>query len=237
LSKVQAKQIERLFMAPIQATALSFAAGATAAVTAVLTTLASTAGNGGVAVPVQVSSTTTQGFVVSGVNNRVEIYNSTTKQKMDDNTPAQNEVYGRLTFAASVYTVSLFVLINGVETAYTLPATTTVDLEVVYQFDFDKLPVDALVGLSSRNVDNDAGGGATRIRSERVTVTGANTLAALTVPYAGAGMFLLNVNGQTKTTLGGSPAFTVAGTAITWSAANALFSLATTDTVEAIYAF
>jgi hypothetical protein len=238
MAKTAAKQIDLLMMASLQVAGLSFTAGASLNVTAALTTAAATAGRGSIAVPVQVASTVTPGFVTSGSDARVEMYNATTKQKIDDNTPAQNEVYGRLTQASGVYTLTTYVLIAGVETAYPIPVTTPFDIEVNYQFELHTLPANAFIGVQSRNVDNDSGGGGGRYRYERVTVTGANTLVALSVAYAGSGIFKLHINGKTETALGGGTApFTVAGTAITWSAVNAGYALATTDIVEAEYAY
>ena len=67
-------------------------------------------------------------------------------------------------------------------------------------------------------------------------MTGTDTLAALSVAYVGTGPFLLYVNGKQERFTGAAPAFTVAGTAITWNAANAGYALETTDEVTVAYA-
>lgn len=73
-----------------------------------------------------------------------------------------------------------------------------------------------------------------RIQTDKLSVTSTNTLSALSATYAGT-FFLLIVNGQTLNTVGASPPFTVSGTAVTWSAANAGYNLETTDSVVAVY--
>lgn len=71
---------------------------------------------------------------------------------------------------------------------------------------------------------------------EALTVTSVNTLSALSNSAVGT-LFMLIVNGVVYTTAGGAPPVSVSGTAVTWNATNAGFSLATTDKVIAIYSF
>lgn len=75
-----------------------------------------------------------------------------------------------------------------------------------------------------------------QIYSEQLTVTAPNTLAH--TANAPNGIFTqLIVNAGTYLSVGTSPAFSVSGNTITWSSANAGFSLATTDTVIALYTY
>lgn len=75
------------------------------------------------------------------------------------------------------------------------------------------------------------GGGSVGFYSQAVNPTGTNTFPALTNSYTtgSSGVAIMNVNGVTYTDHDSSPAFSVSGTTITWNAANAGFSVATTD--------
>ncbi len=230
---LQSKQIQRFLKAYIGLTAFSFAAGTSSVITTVVTSAAGTAGDGGVAVPVQVFSSTTEGFVTTG-NNLAPVWVSATKQRLVD--ASNNEVYGRVTQAAGVYTLSLFSSIAGTETAFTLGSTTNVDFMVPYQFSFEHLPSDSLITIPEKYVGDDPVPAGGRMRAEVVSITALNTLAALSVA-AVAGSAFLYINGKEEDTLGGSPATTFSGTSVTWSAANAGYSITTTDRAVAYYPF
>jgi len=215
------------------------ASGNSSTITTAITTALSTAGEGSTAVPVQaVGGGNTIGVVTSSPNNRVEIYNATSKQKIVD--ASNNEVYGRLTEATGVYTLSYFVLpSSGTETAFTFASATNIDFEFNYRFPFDRLPADAIVSARARNVSDDpaaiAGGGLTP-RAELLTVTALNTVSNLSFVPANSGIINLIVNGESFDSFGGANApFSVSGQAITWSAANAKMALETTDRVIARY--
>lgn len=77
---------------------------------------------------------------------------------------------------------------------------------------------------------------ATRIKVETLTVTATNTLSSLSSSYA-TPLAMLVVNGVSYVLTGGSPPFSISGTTVTWSAANSGVTLATTDSVVAIYSF
>lgn len=149
---IKSKQIEKNLATSIQISAFS-GAGADDVVTSVITTALSTAGNGGVSVPLQVStSVDVIGVITSSPNNRVEIWNATTKDKIND--VNGEEVFGRLTQSGGVYTLTYFSLnpTTGAETAHTLAAT-SIDFEFNYRFDFERFPTDApiAVGATQRN--------------------------------------------------------------------------------------
>jgi hypothetical protein len=308
---VQSKQISKLLSANLYASSFTFPAAASSNVTAALTTAAATAGNGNVAVPVQVATPTTEGFITAAGKNRAEVYaagitqvlstgdtdgttgvvtnvlpNTTAivvgmvlnaaiagipagslvtaktpttvtfnavstsavvaasftvqtvpgEQKLKD--AYDNEVYGRLTQAAGVYTLSLYSIISGIETSYVPALAVVIDFVTSYKYSFEHLPEDALVGSSIRHVGDDPVAGAQRTKDELVTVTAINVLALLSTSYVVGGFVTLTVNGQVIDRFGGvAAAFTVVGTTITWSAVNAGFSLVPGDRVVAEYAY
>lgn len=67
---------------------------------------------------------TVEGVVVIAPNNLVKILNSANQTQFLDATG--NKIYGRITWAASVWTLSYFSDINGTETAYTWAAPATI---------------------------------------------------------------------------------------------------------------
>ena len=125
---------------------------------------------------------------------------------------------------------------NGVETAYTMAAGTSINFEAPYVFTFDHLPYTAIAAMIERHIAPDLATFGYRETSEALTVTAANTLSNLAYAPTGAKTQLI-VNGIVYMPNGASPPFTVSGKAITWSAANAGFPLATTDEVKAAYAY
>lgn len=229
MSLLQAKQINKQLAAYVRVSGFS-ASGTSDPVTTDITTVLSTAGEGAVSVPLQVADTTNIGVITTG-NNRVEIYDATTKLKLQD---GGNEIYGRLTESSNVYTLSYFTLVAGVETAYSF-ATTVIDFEFAYKFDFNRLPFASIINVKTRNVSDDpsnSGTGGLGI-VEVLTVTAPNTLANLTkTPNGGVILF---VNGQGITSADSPAAFTRSGKELTWSATNAGYALATTDLVVANY--
>jgi hypothetical protein len=217
--------------------AINFSAtGASSVVTTPITTVLSTAGDGGVSVPLQVFTTTAVGLVTTGADNLVLVAATASKKPIAD--AAGNEVYGRLTEATGVYTLTYYTLVAGVETAYTFASATNIDFYFVYQFDSDRMPRNAGVSISARMVQNDPAGVAASgfSKFEKLTVTALNTLSALTIAPSSTTAIKLEVNGKTENPFGGAnAAFSVSGTAVTWSATNAKYSLKTTFDVVAFY--
>jgi hypothetical protein len=72
------------------------------------------------------------------------------------------------------------------------------------------------------------------IQTDLLTIVTVNVVPALSQATNGR-LILMVVNGQVLTNKGASPPFTASGTAVTWSAANAGFSLESSDDVIAIY--
>lgn len=231
--KIQSKQIEHIQSAYVRVAGFS-ATGATGNATTAITTALGTAGRGGVAVPLQVSTgEDSVGVVTTGAHNRVELYSATSKQKISDSTG--NEVYARLTQSGGVYTLTYYSLVAGTETAYTFDESTSIDFEFAYRFDFHRIPADAGIGVKQRNVDDDSDGGGGDAFQEQLTVTALNTLSALSKTPVSSTAVLLFINGVAYSPVGGSAPFSVSGKTITWSSANAGFDIETTDRVVAGY--
>lgn len=230
---VKAKQIEKNLSAYVRVGAFS-ATGTDDVVTTPITTALNTAGDGGVSVPLQPSTAVgTIGVITTSPNNRVEIYNATTKEKIND--ASGDEVYGRLTHSGGVYTLSYFTLpSSGTETAYNFASSTSIDFEFSYRFDFGRYPTDGAIAVRARNVSDDPAAGGGRTVVEQLTVTGQNAIANLTFTPTTTANVLLIVNRAVYETLG-TAAFSVSGRTITWSAANAGFNIETTDRVIASY--
>lgn len=231
--KIRAKQNQRYIAASVPVSAFS-ANGGSGTVTTAISTALSTAGDGGGSVPVQVLSYPGEGIITSGTNNRVEIVDATTKEKIDDG--SGNEVYGRLTESGGVYTLTYYKLVAGVETAHSFGGATSIDFEFGYCFSFENFPYDALVGQRSRLVYQDpqvAASGA-RMWIEIRTPTAQDTIPDLTKTPTDADQVFLFINGQMHDSQSGG-SFTIATRAITWNAANAGFNVETTDRVIAQY--
>ena len=225
------KQIKKILAAPVRVNNVATGAAASKVVTSDLTTALGTAGDGGVSVPLQVSASLGLGVITTTTANKVQIYDNTTKDKLSDG--SGNELYGRITEAAGVYTLSFYSLVAGVETAYTFGTTTNIDFEFSYRFDFYRLPTDALVAIASRNVADDVNTRGGVFKMEVVTVTAQNTLQALSkTPIANT--LKLQVRGKTEHCLSGG-AVSAIGKTMNWSTVNAGYNLETTDEVIAEY--
>ncbi|MCJ2021048.1 hypothetical protein MKK84_27110 [Methylobacterium sp. E-065] len=235
-----AKQLIKPILAPIGATGFNSAGGTSEPVTAILTTLVSSAGDGGKAVPLQAGSLRVgsqfgqQGFCVTAPYNDVLVFDGATGKDFDDGNG--NEVYGRLSNASSVWTLNYFSKIAGVETAFAMPASKVLDLEFNYVFSFDALPSTAFIGVRARHVGPDPAAYGWREQSDSLTVTALNTLSALSRTPDGRKL-TLNVNGIIVPSGGATPAFTFSGTTLTWSPTNAGYPLETTDVVAATYTY
>lgn len=239
MSQVQAKQIQKVFAGPTFINGFTVAlAGTSVDVTAPITTALATAGNGGNSVPLQVSTATgnpageeqfTSGVITTG-NNLVSVKDAD-NQAIDDG--AGNEVYGRITEAAATYTLSFFSAPAGVETPFNLPAQ-DINFDFNYRFEFEDAPADIAIAARAVIVNDDPSQNGGRKIMEITPVTALNTIGGGLGFTPIASTVQLEVNGVTEDELAGG-AFSVAGTAITWSAVNAGYNLQTTDRVVAIY--
>ena len=217
---IQRSQLDFILTAPILGIGLTVT-GLSVNASAAIATLLATAGRGAVSVPVQVStSDNVIGLITTGVN-RVTLRNSTTKDQIRSGT---EEVYGKLTQAASIYTISFFFNNAGVETAYSFSASTPVDFTVSYRFDAARLPTDALIAVSGTLLSTDlvgAGGGTPALLfTEPLTIATLNTLPPLSKTPFNANFVHLVINSATYFSTTPAPVFSISVKALTWIAAN-----------------
>ena len=228
----QAKQIFKLLSAMIGVAGFTTGTANNDTITAPLTTVLSTAGNGGTTVPMQVGSATQMGIGYgSAAANYIPIYLSGA-QKTKAQDINGNDIYAKLS-ATNVLTY--FSAPGGVETAYTWPAATAIDFEVPYIFSFDALPIGALVGVTERHVAPDPKGAGMRFQNDVLVPTAVNTLPALSLVPNGVSTFVF-INGV-RYLVGTGQGFTLVGQQITVVPAVLGFSVATTDDVEAVYSY
>lgn len=218
-NRIQRKQLDWIKGVPVEIVGFASTASDSAVVTTAISTALSTAGRLGGAVPVQITTNTeTQGIVTTGANARSEIKLTATGKKIDGDGEG-NEVYGRLTEAAGVYTLSYFYNdATGTEQTYTFASSENINFTICYRYRSDDIPVDALYGILSRDIQQDPGTSVFIPVDEVVTITGTNTFAALSQIPNPLTAFKLKVNGVPFDSLAGSPV-SVAGTTITWTPA------------------
>lgn len=225
---VQPKQIDKVLACPVCLTGFTTTVATSDTVTTVLGTALSSAAVGGGSVPLVVSpNDTTPGVITTAPNNRVEIWDDTTKLKIEDG--AGNEVYGRITEAAGVYTLSYYSLVAGAETAFTFDGR---DIEFCfnYRFTFKDISGDCILYSPSRNVNDDPTVNKQGIcYGECLTVTALNTLSDLTYNPSAFPCFHLTVNGVAYCVGAGGPA-SITGKVVTWNPTD-LFDLEVGDCV------
>lgn len=239
---IQSKQVSKLVASRVTVAGYNYTAGVGVTSfdgTVDMTTALATAGNGGIPVPVQQYIQGTQSGVITAGRNIVEIYDSVTGLKMYADTAAGEEIYGRVTFAAGVYTIGLFTMIAGVETAYEFLTNQVIDYVFPYVFTFATLPEDALLGIKSTYVNDDPTSGLSdpRTYTEILPVTGLNAIAGgITFPYT-TGVAWMSVNGQWLSTLDGSFTLAAGLQTVVWNNAIAGYNLDTTDVVTIKYPY
>ncbi len=234
MSLLLAKQIGKLLTATVGIAGFATAGGTSDTITTALTTALATAGNGGVSVPLQVGSATQEGVDTAAGFNLAKVFLSASGKTLTDGNG--NDVYGKVSVAGAVWSIAYFSAPGGVEAAFAMPAAASIAFDVPYIFSFADLPLRALTAVAERHVGPDLAAYGFRSQGDALTVTAANTLSALSQTAAGT-FFLLVVNGLAYTALGSNPPFSVAGTAVTWSAANAGFALMPGDDVKAVYSY
>lgn len=228
MSFITAKQIKKFLEAKRAVTGFTTTLGTSNTITTQLGSLASSNG-----VPAQVANkvTETVGFIISG-NNKAEIWLASSKDAIQDG--KGNEVYGKITKPGADYLIEFYSLINGVETAYSMPAGRIIDFTVNYYFDFGRLPDDILTKISAIEVGEDPDSKAGEY-IELLTVTAINTVSDLTKsPISNSEPMQLIINGQVEDNLVNG-AFFINGKAVTWSFTNSGYNLETTDRVVAKY--
>jgi LysM repeat protein len=234
---IQPKQIQKILAGVIKFTGLTAAisTGSTVVTTQLATALSTAAAGGGSVALLNSTNNTLPGIPTSVPGNKCEIWNSTTKEKLA--TASGNyEIYGRLSFASSIWTLSYYYLDGtGTEQSYTFLANTTIDVDFVYRFQFTDFPTDGLVAILTRNVYFDPVGSGAAAIFEKLTVTSTNTLANISQAPGFPLKTLLFVNGKTEVAVGLTPPFTISGNVVTWNQSNAGYILETTDDVTIEY--
>lgn len=238
MSMIESKQIRKNLSSWVRVSNFSVS-GDDADVTTPITTALSTAGEGGVSVPLQPlgGSNLIGVHETTGQLNRCNVYDHDTLMPIAD--LSGNEVYARMTEAGGVYTLSFYVLDAGTETVYSFDGATDIDFEFAYRFDFARLPSNALIAINGRNVGDDPAATGGTLYQEAITVT-VNGQTSFTLTKSPTATFVVTVflNGVAYQPVGGSPPISVGGTGnktVTWSNANAGFATETTDIFIASY--
>jgi hypothetical protein len=171
---IQAEQIERWLIAPI---AISGFAAEDA--DDIVTTALGTAATANSVVLAVSNGVDTLGYIPTATSvtlDKVLVKKAASDIGIIDG--SGNEVYGRLSESAGVWTVSYYSLVAGVETSYSLPAQ-SVDMYFNYLFTLALLPIDAMVRINALVVGDDPSGQGGRLFEEVLTITGTTTMSAL----------------------------------------------------------
>lgn len=224
---IPAKQVRKFIDAPVIVENFE-PSGADDNITAALTALLATAGDGGRSVPVQ-PATTGMGVVLGRC--RLRYTNPRTSISWRDGFP----VHGELAHSNGTFTIAYFDSDwDGIANTVSTPRTgLRIDIEVLYRFDFDRLPASAL--RPAFTIDEYVSG--TSQGQIPVTVTGVNTFAPFEAYGVLASGFMLAVNGMLFDQNNPDPSFSVDVNArtITWNPANAGFDIEPGDRVIALF--
>lgn len=219
---IQAAQISQNLAAPIWITGVTVT-GSSANITSPLTTALNSAGNNGVSVPLQIStSSSVVGVITTGTNAQVSIASNVNGAQFDD--ANGNMVYGIITQLYSAYTLSFYTNVNGTQTAYSFSSSTVINFTVNYVFDFYRFPAYALIGVKNILVDQLSYQIPVPF-TQALTIGTANTIPSLSyTPISTYGVNFV-VNGVTYSTLSGIGEFAITGTSVSFSSVNAGFTL------------
>lgn len=231
--RIQPSAIEQIKSAPVYGMGLS-AVGSSTDVSSAIATILNTAGNGGVATAYQVSTgITVEGVIATAPLNRVQLRNATT---LDPIRNGAEEIYGRITAAGAVYTLSYFSNENGAETAYSFAVSTTINFLFAYRFSNEKYPADALISAGAVLLNpDDKGQVVARPIMEAKTIATINTIPDLIKTPSDATLVSLIVNGVTHTTLTPVPVFSIAAKTVTWNPSAGVGALPVGSDVVARY--
>lgn len=196
------------------------AGGASDNISTALATLLSTCTRQGVALPAQSASLTSgseaEGVITVSPLNKVALRGAGDQHLTDDN---GNDVYGRVSLANAVWTLTYYSLAGGAETAYTrMPAGTVLTLLIPCFFQLYHYPYSADLVVEDWSVDSEVSLIGRRPFAANLAITAANTVPNL--PQVAVGEVRLVVNGISYSSLDTAAAFSVSGNAVTWNAAN-----------------
>lgn len=167
---------------------------------------------------------------------KVELYDSTTGEKLQITTAVKNEeIYGIITEASGVYTLSYYYLDqSGNEQSVSLDAAQSIDIEFTYSKKFEDVRKDDFIAISVRHVEQEISSNVATIKREYLTATADNTLPDLALtPKAGDQSVVINFTGHILEEVKGD--FTVAGKVITWDPAVIGYVLESGEKVSVTY--
>ena len=223
---IKAKQLDVLVGRPFWSSAISAPSTGT---TLTVTTLLSGKTAGGL--------DTQAGVFTTAPNNKVYFRKVNDGKAVSDS--SGREVFGRLTYATGVWTVTFYVLVSGSETAFNwngnADAGASLSLRFVESVQIaNKLPSDEVeAGESIDEMQASSPLLHTHQSPDVLTVsTNGQTEFTLAATPKWGGAVRLEVNGVTYVN-GAGKDFTVSGAALTWL--NRGFTLTTTDEVVAFY--
>lgn len=98
------------------------------------------------------TATTGEGVIATGSKNKAIIRDATTGEPVLD--ASDNEVYGRVSVIDGDFALSFYSLISGVETAFTMPASTTINWQYAKRFNLDA--VDEMFASNEKFVEGAA---------------------------------------------------------------------------------
>lgn len=152
---IQSKQIDRFIAARVRLNAVNVSGGSYD-VTTLLNALLTTASDEGTAVPNTPSpNRETEGVISTAPLNVCLLYDAVTHFPIA--APDGDEVYGRITHLAGVYTITFYEIYNvtGLETPYSFAAPINIDIEIPYRFSFHNLPNDFFISTKSVSTGDD----------------------------------------------------------------------------------
>lgn len=207
------------------------------------TTVASTAGYDGSALPVQASNADNDVGIIRPLPpemNYILVYDSTTKKPLL--TPNGFEIFGELDYSNEFEFFISFVYFNASgNLTYVDPADITfsvVDLEMPYRCEFKDLPTDSIINVKSRNIADDTQTAKLLYRTETLNITGTNVVSNITL-NGGDSVVTNNVtfylNG--KSIKNGTSISTNSAGVITVNATNLGYDVETTDQLCVSYPY
>lgn len=98
------------------------------------------------------TASTGEGVLATGSKNKAIVRNAATGEPLLD--ANDNEVYGRVSVIDGDFALSFYSLVSGVETAYTMPANTTIDWQYAKRFNLDA--VDEMFASNEKFVEGSA---------------------------------------------------------------------------------
>lgn len=180
---------------------------------------------------------TTVGTYTASPQNKVFIRLKDTGKAVEDD--SQRQIFGRLTESASIWTLSFYVLIAGVETVYDFTGHADVGSNIEYTY-FHSIQIGSssptnVVNLFE-NIDeiNASSPLSHQHKIEVKTIVSQNTIPSLVEEPKDSTDVKLIVN---KLAYTNNVDFTIVGKVITWVQGTAGFDIETTDEVVVVYEY